>query len=218
VKTDSDAGAGPVVAALQVGHAGSVPTRFAARTLSRTLTSEGTALLIPTPRTEAPAETWTLSLLFNPSACWFPSWGWSRLTVLPTSWRVAGRRFFDPGGRPGPGLPGFGALARAGSAWQMFRNPRRTRAGVSRPWRAGPLPGQPDVGGQPAGEPELGVGGDDQPGPPVGGGRVAQLRPGPAQDLLEESERVFLVRLGRVVRRGRALPLGSAESTAVHLR
>jgi hypothetical protein len=34
-----------------------------------------------------------------------------RLTVLPTSWRVAGRRFFEPGGRPGPGLPGFGALA-----------------------------------------------------------------------------------------------------------
>ena len=59
--------------------------------------------------------------------------GWSRLTVLPTSWRVAGWRFFEPGGRPGPGLPGFGALARPGSAWRMFRNPRRTRAGVSRP-------------------------------------------------------------------------------------
>jgi hypothetical protein len=52
------------------------------------------------------------------------------------------------------------------------------------------LPGQPDVGGQPAGEPELGIGGDDQPGPPVGGGRVTQLRPGPAQDLLRVGDRL----------------------------
>ena len=59
--------------------------------------------------------------------------GSARLTVLPTSWQVAGCRFFDPGGRPGPGLPGFGALAGQGSAWRMVRNPRRTRAGVSRP-------------------------------------------------------------------------------------
>lgn len=28
-------------------------------------------------------------------------------------------RFFDPGGRPGPGLPGFGALARSGSTCQV---------------------------------------------------------------------------------------------------
>jgi hypothetical protein len=44
-----------------------------------------------------------------------------RLTVLPTSWRVAGRRFFDPAGRPGPGLEGFGALAGTGSIWRRFR-------------------------------------------------------------------------------------------------
>ena len=77
--------------------------------------------------------------------------GSSRLTVLPTSWRVAGWRFFEPGGRPGPGLPGFGTLARSGSAWRMFRNPRRTRAGVSLAGRAGPLPGQPQVFGESAG-------------------------------------------------------------------
>jgi len=46
-------------------------------------------------------------------------------------------RFFEPGGRPGPGLPGFGAAVRAGSVRWMFRNPRRTWAGVSRPSRAG---------------------------------------------------------------------------------
>lgn len=39
----------------------------------------------------------------------------ARLTVLPTSWRVARCLFFEPGGRPGPGLDGFGAAAgRAG--------------------------------------------------------------------------------------------------------
>jgi hypothetical protein len=58
------------------------------------------------------------------------------LRRFPTSWRGAGWRFFEPGGRPGPGLPG-------------------------------------------------GVAGDDQPGPPVRGGRVADLGGGPAQDVLE---------------------------------
>jgi hypothetical protein len=37
----------------------------------------------------------------------------------------------EPGGLPGPGLPGFGAAVRAGSVPWMARNPRRTR-------RAGP--------------------------------------------------------------------------------
>src|SRR4051794_25936814 len=31
--------------------------------------------------------------------------------TLPTSCWVAGRRFFEPGGLPGPGRDGFGALA-----------------------------------------------------------------------------------------------------------
>ena len=80
-----------------------------------------------------------------------------RLRVLPTSWRPAGRRFFDPGGRPGPGLPGFGAPAGQAVAWRMFRNPRRTRAGVQPAGRAGPFPGQAQVFGERPGEAELGV-------------------------------------------------------------
>jgi hypothetical protein len=44
----------------------------------------------------------------------------SLLVVLPTSWRGAGRRFFDPGGRPGPGLPGFGAPAGQPMVARMF--------------------------------------------------------------------------------------------------
>src|SRR6266487_3739652 len=57
--------------------------------------------------------------------------------VLPTLRMGAGRRFFEPGGRPGPGLPGFGAPAGQGMVARMLRNPRRTRAGVSRPGGAG---------------------------------------------------------------------------------
>lgn len=60
-----------------------------------------------------------------------------RLVVLPTSWRVAGRRFFEPDGRPGPGRLGFGARAGQGKLGRRFLNPRRTRAGVSRPGSAG---------------------------------------------------------------------------------
>ena len=52
-------------------------------------------------------------------------------------------------------------------------------------------PRQPDVCGEVAGEVQLGVGGDDDPGPAVGGGRVAELRAGPSQLLLQEPERVL---------------------------
>src|SRR6516165_1588736 len=62
------------------------------------------------------------------------------------------------------------------------------------PGRAGPLPGQPQVGGEGPGQAELGVAGDDQPGPPVRGGGVADLRRGPAQDLLEQAECVLQVK------------------------
>ncbi len=57
--------------------------------------------------------------------------------------------------------------------------------------RGGLLPGQAEVCGHGAGEPELGVAGEDEPGPPVGGGGVAELGAGPAEDLLKEPERVF---------------------------
>jgi hypothetical protein len=56
--------------------------------------------------------------------------------------------------------------------------------------RGGPFPGQAQVGGQGPGEAELGVGGDDQPGPPVGGGRVTDGRGGPAEDLLRVGDRL----------------------------
>src|ERR1039457_1219883 len=53
---------------------------------------------------------YALSLLFNLSVSLFLCFlfsiffsGSARLTVLPTSWRVAGGRFFDPGGGAEPG-------------------------------------------------------------------------------------------------------------------
>ena len=46
------------------------------------------------------------------------------------------------------------------------------------------VPRAAQVRGERTGQAQLGVGGDDQPGPPVGGGRVADLGCGPAQDLL----------------------------------
>ena len=53
------------------------------------------------------------------------------------------------------------------------------------------LPGATQIGGQRSGEAELGVRGDEQPGPAVTGGRGADLRGRPAQGLLEQSEGVL---------------------------
>ena len=50
------------------------------------------------------------------------------------------------------------------------------------PSRRGPFPGQAQVCHEWPGEAELGMAGDDQPGPPVGGGRVAEIGGGPAED------------------------------------
>jgi hypothetical protein len=55
------------------------------------------------------------------------------------------------------------------------------------------LPRQPSVGDPDARQPELGVGGQDQPGPPVGLFGVSEPRSGPAQGLLQEADSVFEV-------------------------
>ena len=53
------------------------------------------------------------------------------------------------------------------------------------------FPGQAKVICERPGEAELGVAGDDQPGPPVSSLRVADFRGGPAEDLLEQPEGVL---------------------------
>src|SRR5207247_6516698 len=55
------------------------------------------------------------------------------------------------------------------------------------------LPWAAQVVSEVSGQTELGVGGQDQPGPPVGLVRMTQPGSGPAQGLLEESEGVFQV-------------------------
>src|ERR1700730_14090733 len=89
---------------------------------------------------------------------------------------------------------GFAGFRRAGQIWECLADvaePAADPGGGQGAGGGGAVPGQRDVGGQAAGEPELSVGGDDQPGPPVSGGWIAQLGPGPAEELLEEPERVF---------------------------
>jgi hypothetical protein len=55
------------------------------------------------------------------------------------------------------------------------------------------VPRTAQVVGELAGQPELGMGDDDQPGPAVGGVGVAQLRGDPAEGLFEQTEGVFEV-------------------------
>lgn len=111
----------------------------------------------------------------------------ARLTVLPTPWRLAWCLFFEPAGLPGPDRDGFGAAAGPAAAARTLRNPRRTRAGVSRRGPVGRSQGRMEVLGEGSGQAELGVGSDDEPGPQVGGVRVTDLRGGPAERLFHES-------------------------------
>jgi hypothetical protein len=105
-----------------------------------------------------------------------------RRTVLPTSQRGARCLFFVPGGRPGPGRWGFGARAGQGMV-------ARTGAGVSRSVLASFSHECRRSRTREPGEPKLGVGGDDQPGPAVGRFWFAQSGPSPAEGLLRTDGR-----------------------------
>src|SRR5580704_7785996 len=97
----------------------------------------------------------------------------------------------------GPSGAGAGGFRRAGGGAGHLAGAAEPGADLARGhrrWLRGPrLPGQPGDGTQAAGEPQLGEGGDQEPGPAVGGGGVAQQRPGPAELLLEEPEGVLEV-------------------------
>ena len=110
---------------------------------------------------------------------------------------VADRRVpvLRSGRAAGAGFAGFRRAGQAGQCLADVPEPAADPGGGQPAGRAGPLPGQPEVGSEAAGEVQLGVAGQDEPGPPVGGGRVAQLRAGPAEDLLEEPERVLLMQI-----------------------
>src|SRR5271157_2217649 len=131
-----------------------------------------------------------LSLLFNLSVCGF---------FLGSGWPggfphvMAGGRAAVPGtGRaPGSWFAGFRCRCEGGQCAVDVPESLADPGGGQAAGRGGALPGQAEVFGDAAGEPELGQGGQDQPGPPVGGGGVAEPGAGPAEDLLEEPECVF---------------------------
>lgn len=75
------------------------------------------------------------------------------------------------------------------------RNSRRTRPGVR---SAGPLPGAAQAGGEGAGQAELGISSDDQPGPGIGLGWAAQAGPREPEGLLPEPESVLDVESSQV--------------------
>jgi hypothetical protein len=70
---------------------------------------------------------------------------------------------------------------------ETAKSPADTR-GCEAPLACGPLPGLAEVFCEGTGKAELGMGGNDEPGPAIGGGRLAAVRPG------------SLLRLGRVRR------------------
>ena len=106
---------------------------------------------------------------------------WCQVAVL-RAWRPAGAR-----------LAGFWRTGGLGGLRADVPEPAAD-PGRGQPARPGwPFPGAAQVGGQRTGQAQLGMAGDDQPGPPVRGGRAADLGPGSAEDLLEEPEHVFVM-------------------------
>ncbi len=92
------------------------------------------------------------------------------------------------GGSSWSGSGGFRCSGGAGGLCARVPKPS-PHAGGCKPLRgSGFLPRVSQVGGEVAGEAELGVGGQQQPDPPVGSGRVAKLRAGPAEGLLEHAD------------------------------
>ena len=119
---------------------------------------------------------------------------------LIAGWRVRRSRRV-PLGRPGPAFESFGGLAGVPSIGVTGvpsigvsrRNPRRTRAGMSRPGFRCRSQGSrmSSTIGRARRSWVLGVGGGDEPGPAVGLCGCAQGRGSPAQGVLDEPERVL---------------------------
>ncbi len=92
----------------------------------------------------------------------------SRLTVLPTSWLVCGVSVAGAGWASGAGSAGFRCAGREQGGRADVPKPAAD-PGRGEPVRCGgAFPGAAQVGDERAGEAELGVRGDDQPGPAVG--------------------------------------------------
>src|SRR5450755_185599 len=123
----------------------------------------------------------TCLLRLGSAFCSFPVLGVTLADVVAGCFVLVPGSLRASGAWPAGFRRGCGSADCVADATESPPDPRGGhRAGVG-----GPLPGQPQVRGERAGEPQLGVAGNDQPGPPVRGGGVAQQRGVPAQHLLE---------------------------------
>ena len=109
-----------------------------------------------------------------------------------------GTSVLSPQWPSGAGTGGFRRAGRAGGLWADVQEVAADADGSERVRGAGLFPGTAPVSGEWAGEAELGVGGEDQPGPAVGGFRRADLRGGPAEGLFEQAEGVLDVEAPQV--------------------
>src|SRR6266508_5121867 len=91
------------------------------------------------------------------------------------------------------GLAGFWCTGWAGGLRADVPEPSPDPGRGEPTGRSGSLPWSAQIAGERPGEAELGVAGDDQPGPPVGGLSIADLGCGPAQGLLEQAEGVLKI-------------------------
>jgi len=108
--------------------------------------------------------------------------------------RVADRRPGRPAlGSAGGASGGFWCGGRRAERAQQLRKPAVHPIGRESRLGSGPLPRQSGVGGDRAGQAQLGVGDQHQPGPPVGLGGMAGPWGGPAEGLLGEPDGVFQV-------------------------
>jgi hypothetical protein len=89
------------------------------------------------------------------------------------------------------GLAGFRDTGEAGQVGVEVRESPADAGGGEPPRLGRGFPGEAQVGGEGSGGGQLGESGDHQPGPSVGGLRIADLGNGPAQGLLQEPEGVL---------------------------
>ena len=101
-------------------------------------------------------------------------------------------------GASGACFAGFWWVGRCAQCCGKSSKPAPDTRGGEFAWLGGFFPGQSLVGDQGSGEPKLGVGGGDEPGPPVGLVGGAQSWGGPSEGVLAEPEGVLDIEAAQV--------------------
>jgi hypothetical protein len=129
---------------------------------------------------------------------WSPAaWALRRPAIqfwLAWVWRPRSKGFVLGAGWPaGACASGFGNTGRAGEVGADVPEPPSDPGRGEPVGACGFLPGPAEVFGEGPGEPELGVGDDQDPGPAVRGLGSTEFRGGPAEGLFREAEGVLQV-------------------------